>query len=60
MKETEDVSRMQDLEKLVKDLQRDINDRDSLINQMREDQYSIASYRESPPGSPFVMSPSNV
>eukprot|EP00095_Tigriopus_kingsejongensis_P008363 snap_masked-scaffold1246_size53250-processed-gene-0.5 protein:Tk08363 transcript:snap_masked-scaffold1246_size53250-processed-gene-0.5-mRNA-1 annotation:"hypothetical protein PIIN_05284" len=57
MKESEDNERLRDLEGLVKDLHMDITDRDKMIQRMKEDQYSIASYRESPPGSPFIMSP---
>lgn len=57
MKESEDTERLKDLERFVQELQRDIEDRDKMIRRMKEDQYSIASYRESPPGSPFIMSP---
>ena len=47
-----------DLENLVKDLQRDLNQRDKEIQRLREEGFSVASYTGgSPPSSPFVMSP---
>jgi hypothetical protein len=57
MKEQEERDRTRDLELLVRELQNDVARRDKLINQMKEDQYSVASFQASPPGSPFVMSP---
>lgn len=57
MKEQEELDRIRDLEHLVKDLQREVESRDKVITQMKEDQFSIASFQASPPESPFVMSP---
>jgi len=57
MKEREERDRAVDLEQLVKELQRDLADREDLIQQMKEESFSVASYVPSPPGSPFVMSP---
>ena len=57
MKDKEELDRIRDLEQLVRDLQRDVTKRDQLITQMREDQFSVASFQASPPESPFVMSP---
>ena len=60
MKEKEELDRIKDLELLVRDLQHEVSQRDSVITQMREDQFSIASFQASPPGSPYVMSPTNM
>ena len=57
MKEQEEMDRIRDLETLVKDLQKEVANRDQTITQLKEDQFSIASYQPSPPTSPFVMSP---
>ena len=44
------------LEEMVKQLQKELQDRDAVISQMHE-QMSVASFRTSPLQSPFVMSP---
>ena len=46
----------QGLEEMVKQLQKELQDRDNVISQMHE-QMSVASFRTSPLQSPFVMSP---
>jgi hypothetical protein len=58
-KEEEERAQNHDLAALVRDLQRDVGDRDRTIHQMREEGFSVASFTGSPPGSPFVMSPGN-
>ncbi len=70
MKEREERDRALDLEELVRELQSDLANREDTIQRMREEQFSVASFREdgvgmaaagdSPPGSPFVMSPQNM
>ena len=58
MEEQEKLDRMKDLERLVKDLQSQVTNRDDLIARMREDQFSVASFQSGGAGeSPFVMSP---
>ena len=54
IQEQEKMDRMKDLERLVKDLQSQVTNRDDLIARMREDQFSVASFQSE---SPFVMSP---
>ena len=44
------------LEEMVKQLQKELHERDSVISQLHE-QMSVASFRTSPLNSPFVMSP---
>ena len=67
MKEREERDRALDLEELVRALQSDLASREDVIQRMREEQFSVASFQEgaaggadSPPGSPFVMSPHNM
>jgi len=55
-KENEDMKSRQGLEEMVKQLQKELQDRDNVISQMHE-QMSVASFRTSPLQSPFVMSP---
>lgn len=57
MKEREELDRIRDLELLVKGLQKDVAERDTVISKMKEDQFSLASFQMSPPESPFAMSP---
>ena len=57
-KEEEEKAQNRDLENLVKDLQREVNQRDKEIQRLKEEGFSVASYAGgSPPSSPFVMSP---
>ncbi len=61
MKEREERDRALDLEQLVRDLQRDLASREDTIQRMREEQFSVASFREEEDddgdgnNSPFVM-----
>jgi hypothetical protein len=55
-KESEELKSRQGLEHLVDQLQKELEDRDTVISQMYE-QMSVASFQTSPINSPFVMSP---
>ena len=55
-KETEAGRSRQGLEEMVRQLQKDLQDREAVISQLHE-QMSVASFRTSPLNSPFVMSP---
>ena len=54
MAEEEEVRERKTLESLVKQLQNELQDRDKVITNLKEDMMSVASFTTA---SPFVMSP---
>ena len=54
MAEEEDMRERKTLENLVKQLQSELQDRDKVITNLKEDMMSVASFTTA---SPFVMSP---
>ena len=58
-KENEEMQSRKGLEDMVKQLQRDLQERDTMISQMHEQMSvdSVTSFQTSPISSPFVMSP---
>jgi hypothetical protein len=56
LKEDEELQSRQGLESIVKELQKELSDRDNVISQLYE-QMSVTSFQTSPINSPYVMSP---
>jgi hypothetical protein len=56
LKEDEELQSRQGLESIVKELQKELSDRDNMISQLYE-QMSVTSFQTSPINSPYVMSP---
>ncbi len=57
--ENEEIQQQKNLEKLVKQLQFELAERDKMISSLREDAFSVTSlsFAGSPANSPYVMSP---